>query len=221
MENEKALVSKQDFTVAQLSENAMAQLNGITLEIPQLKVPTAGGQFFEIDDEPHKELQGVIVAHSPKSVFFAKDYDGSSQPPDCYSNDGVIGHKLVESDNPEDIEYVEVTCADCPNNVFGSGKNGGKACKEKHQLYILLSGQALPVSLYLPVSSMKNLNSYASKLFTKGKLLNDVVTSFTLEKAVNKTGITYAKVVFKVVRDLTPEEKDVCAKCANMVANIG
>lgn len=221
VENENALTTKQDFAVATITEDAAAQLNGITLEIPQLKVPSAGGLFFEIDDEPHKELQGVIISHGPKSVYFAKDFDGSNEPPNCYSNDGIVGHERTDED-PEtgEVTYIDKNCQECPYNEFGSGKNGGKACKEKHQLYILLSGQVLPMSLFLPVSSVKNLNSYASKLFMKGKFLNDVVTSFTLEKAVNKTNIQYSKVVFKVVRELTAEEKEACAKCATMVANL-
>lgn len=209
------LTVREGFQVANPTGDFAKQLAGITLEIPQLKMPAAGGLFFEIDEQPMKELQGVIIAHGPKKVFFANDYDGSTAPPDCFSDDGVNGNLRVD----EDPETGEVTlecrkCADCPNNQFGSGKNGGKLCKDKHQLYILLSGEIIPMSLLLPVSSCKNLNSYASKLFAKGQFLNNVVTSFTLEKATNKTNIVYSKIVFKKVRDLTPEEIAACAECA-------
>lgn len=221
MENENALVTKQDFAVATMTEDFKKHLNGITLEITQLKMPAAGGLFFEIDDEPHKELQGVIIAHGPQNVYFANEFDGSNEPPDCSSRDGVTGMLMGEPD-PEtgEVVFTPRSCAECEFNKFGSGKNGGKACKEKHQLYILLSGQILPLSLLLPVSSCKNLNTYASKLFAKGQFLSDVVTSFTLEKAVNKTNIAYSRIVMKKVRDLTPEEKVSCAECAKLVTGL-
>lgn len=209
---------RDSFQVANMTEDFKKHLAGITLEIPQLKMPAAGGLFFEIDDEPHKELQGVIIAHGPQHVYFASEYDGSTQPPDCSSNDGVTGMQRGEED-PEtgEVAFTCKSCADCEFNQFGSGKNGGKACKEKHQLFILLSGEILPLSLLLPVSSCKNLNSYASKLFAKGQFLSSVVTSFTLEKATNKTNIVYSKIVFKKVRDLTPEEQAACAECARFI----
>lgn len=216
MSNE--LTVKESFQVATMTEDFKKHLAGITLEIPQLKMPAAGGVFFEIDDEPHKELQGVIIAHGPKNVYFANEFDGSTVPPDCSSDNGITGNVRGEED-PEtgEVIYTCRNCADCEFNQFGSGKNGGKACKEKHQLFILLSGQILPMSLLLPVSSCKNLNSYASKLFANGEFLSNVVTSFTLEKAVNKTNITYSKVVFKKVRNLTLEEQAACAECAKFV----
>lgn len=221
MSNETAVTVKEGFQVAKITEDFKKELKGITLEIPQLKMPAAGGLFFEIDDEPHKELQGVIVSHGPKNVYFASEFDGSNLPPDCSSNDGVTGMMRGEEDTETgEVVYIPKKCEDCEFNEFGSGKNGGKACKEKHQLYILLSGEILPISLLLPVSSCKNLNSYASKLFAKGQFLSDVVTSFTLEKAVNKTNITYSKIVLKKIRDLSPEEKVACADCAKLVEGI-
>lgn len=221
MENQNALATKQEFAVGTVTADFKKQLAGISLEIPQLKMPSAGALFFEIDDEPRKELQGVIVAHGPRNVYFANDFDGSNAPPDCSSNDGVTGmkYKNVDTETGEVI-YTPCSCADCPMSAFGSGKNGGKACKEKHQLYILLSGEIVPMSLLLPVSSCKSLNSYASKLFAKGQFLNDVVTSFTLEKAVSKTNIAYSRIVLKKIRDLSPEEKVACAECAKLVVPV-
>lgn len=213
MSNEVAV--RESFQVTNPVGDFKKQLAGIELEIPQLKMPAAGGLFFEIDETPHKELECVIIAHGPKKVYFQSEFDGSTQPPDCSSDDCVTGRVRGDED-PEtgEVEYTCRNCADCEFNAFGSGKNGGKACKDKHQLYILLSGEIIPMSLLLPVTSCKNLNSYASKLFAKGQFLSSVVTSLTLERAVNKTNITYSKIVFKKVRDLTPEEMAACAECA-------
>ena len=50
--------------------------------------------------------------------------------------------------------------------------------------------------------------------------LSDILTSFTLEKAQNKTGISYSKIVMKKVRDLNDDEKVICKQCAEMVRQI-
>lgn len=225
MEKNEMTVSNP-FAVVTLSERAAEQLNGIKLELPQLKIPSAGSTFFEIDEEPHKELQGVIVLHGPRHVYFDKDFEGDATPPRCSSRDGIQGiwnvGEQVEGEDGELTGEVEVkNCAECPFSQFGSDKNGrGKACKEKHQIYILLSGKPLPFSLMLPVSSVGVLNAYATSLFNKGKFLNEVLTSFTLEKTTNKTGIVYSKIVMKKVRDLDENELAACAKVAETVKKL-
>lgn len=224
---EENKVAKTDsFAVATLPEKAMEQLNGIKLELPQLKIPSAGSTFFEIDEEPMKELQGVIVLHGPRHVYFDTEYEGEATRPRCSSRDGLQGiwnvDEQVEGEDGELTgEVIVKNCADCPYAEFGSDKNGrGKACKEKHQIYILLNGRPLPFSLMLPVSSVGVLNAYATSLFNKGKFLNEVLTSFTLEKTTNKTGIVYSKIVMKKVRDLTENELAACAKVAETVKKL-
>lgn len=224
MEETKVTTTSNSFAVATMSEKAAEQLNGIKLELPQLKIPSAGSVFFEVDEEPLKEIQGVIVLHGPRHVYFDKEYEGDSTPPRCSSRDGIQGIWNVDEglEDGEATGEVEVrNCADCPFSEFGSDKNGrGKACKEKHQIYILLSGKPLPFSLMLPVSSVGVLNAYATSLFNKGKFLNEVLTSFTLEKTTNKTGIVYSKIVMKKVRDLSEDELVACAKVAETVKKL-
>ena len=221
-QNTELVTQNADFKPMVITKNDLEQLNGITLEFPQLKIPAGGSTIFDVDDEPMKEIKGVIVAHGPMNVYFANEFDGSSLPPDCTSRDGVIGNYRLEEneDGFDEKTFGQRNCADCPFSEFGSGKNGGKACKEKHQLFILTSDATVPYSLLLPVSSTSVLNSYATKLFTKGKYLSDVLTSFTLEKAQNKTGISYSKIVMKKVRDLNDDEKAICKQCAEMVRQI-
>ena len=224
MEETRMTVQSNSFAVATFSEKAMQQLNGIKLEMPQLKVPSAGSTFFEVDEEPLKEIQGVIILHGPRHVFFDKEYEGDATPPRCSSKDGIQGvwNLDEQTEDGESSGEVEIkNCTECPFSKFGSDKNGrGKACKEKHQLYILLGGKPLPYSLMLPVSSVPVLNSYATSLFNKGKFLDEVLTSFTLEKTTNKTGIVYSKIVMKKVRDLDENELAACAKVAETVKKL-
>ena len=88
MSNE--LVTKENFNLVSFTEDAMQNLNGIQLQCPQLKIPSGGNVYFDIDEEPYKELIGVIVDHGPMNVYFAGDFDGSSQPPDCFSKDSKM-----------------------------------------------------------------------------------------------------------------------------------
>jgi len=202
-----------EFKIKELSAKAAEQLKGIKLEYPQLKIPTGGALFFEVDEEPVKEILGVIIHHGPRNVYYATEFDGSNNPPDCFSKDGEVGYERIPDAGPEEAQYNCKNCRDCPYSKFGSDNDGrGKACKEKHQLYILSSDRAIPFSFLLPVSSTGPLNSYATKLFNQGKFLNEVLTSFTLEKATSKTNIVYSKLVLKKVRDLTDEEIEVCEK---------
>lgn len=219
MSNEVVTSETLPFKIPEVSEEAKTQLAGIDLEYPVLKIPSAGGLFFEVDEEAVKEITGVVVYHAPRSMYYATEFDGSNNPPDCYSKDRITGYKTVEDNGGSTVQ--EMKCSECPYSQFGSDtKHLGKACKEKHQLYILCSDKLVPFSMLLPVSSASVLNVYATKIFSQGKFLNQVLTSFTLEKATNKSGIAYSKIVMKKLRDLTPDEIAVCAKYATTLETV-
>ena len=54
MSNE--LVTKENFNLVSFTEDAMQNLNGIQLQCPQLKIPSGGNIYFDIDEEPYKEI---------------------------------------------------------------------------------------------------------------------------------------------------------------------
>lgn len=210
MSNEVATVDNkglQEFTIKDFSEKAAEQLKGLKLQYPILKIPSGGALYFEIDDEAVKELVGVIIHHGPRNIYYATEFDGQNSPPDCSSNDGITGFELIPDAGEGEEQYTAKLCAECPFNKYGSDRSGnGKACKEKHQLYILINNKLIPFSFLLPVSSTTPLNAYATRLFNNGQFLNEVLTSFTLEKATSKGGIVYSKLVLKKLRDLTEDE---------------
>ena len=148
-------------------------------------------------DEPDtvKEFSAVILYHHPMYIFYSSKYSGSSNPPDCLSTDGITG-----------IGNPGGNCINCPKNKFGSGENGSKACKNKHQIYLLRENEMFPLILSLPTSSNKEFSKYIKRLLSKGKKSDKVVTKFSLKKAVNKTGISYSQVQFSVARELTNDE---------------
>ena len=145
-----------------------------------------------------KEFKAVILHHHPINCYYKEEYTGGNNPPDCGSMDGHIGI---------DGETGEVkSCADCPFNKFGSGKNGAKACKQKRRIYLLREGEQLPIILSLPTGSLSEFSKYVMRLLSKGKKTNSVVTKFTLKKVQNSGGINYSQAVFGVDRELTSEE---------------
>ena len=139
-------------------------------------------------------------------IFYSSKYSGSSNPPDCLSVDGITG-----------IGNPGGNCINCPKNKFGSGENGSKACKNKHQIYLLRENEMFPLILSLPTSSNKEFSKYIKRLLSKGKKSDKVVTKFSLKKAVNKTGILYSQVQFAAFRDLNPKETEIIQNYSNEV----
>ena len=179
----------------------LEELSGLDNEFERIKIPAGGSTIFELPsgnpDEPDtvKEFSAVILYHHPMYIFYSSKYSGSSNPPDCLSVDGITG-----------IGNPGGNCINCPKNKFGSGENGSKACKNKHQIYLLRENEMFPLILSLPTSSNKEFSKYIKRLLSKGKKSDKVVTKFSLKKAVNKTGISYSQVQFSVARELTNEE---------------
>lgn len=165
--------------------------------------PTAGGTAFEMptedgETEPVKSIEGVIIFAHDIKVFYEKPLDGKGTPPDCSSMDGKKGVETATG--------VCKDCSTCPYNVFGSGKNGGKACKAKKRIYLLPSGALLPVIITVPVMSCKDYNTYIAKQIVLRHLRSyEVVTKVALKSEVSNSGFKYSKGVFLKMGKLAPE----------------
>ena len=146
----------KDFNLA----GAMAsEMNGMDVSFDRVTIPAAGGTTFELPGElpgetdAAKEFTGVILYHHPLFAYYRERFTGGNNAPDCGSYDGVTG-----AGNPGGV------CAQCPLNQFGSGENGGKACKNKRRIYILREGELIPILLTLPTGSMKEFAVYVKRL---------------------------------------------------------
>jgi hypothetical protein len=188
----------QDFDLGAVLTEEMA---GLSASFERIKFPSGGGTVFEVPgDDPNeldtvKEFSAVILYHHPLNAYYKTEYKGGSNPPDCGSLNGSIGQG-----NPGG------NCKKCPYNVYGSGRNGGKACKNKQRLYLLREGEIFPMILSLPTGSLKGFSRYMMRLIPKYKNPNAVVTRFTLKKGSNSTGLEYSQAQFAVARKLTAEE---------------
>jgi len=178
------------------------ELQGLPVSLIRVKIPTGGATTFEIpitEDEPEivKEIEGVIIDHYPVNALWPNKFDGKVQNPECYSLDGKIG-----------VGNPGGSCATCPFNKFGSAEDGiGKKCKNMHRVYIIRSGEFVPLLITLPPTSLKNFSDYLFKrLLQKGLRSYQVITKITLKKAQNSSGIAYSQAQFSLVRPLTEDE---------------
>jgi hypothetical protein len=111
----------------------------------------------QIGDAIRGEIDVIILSALPNvsRVFYAAKYDPNATPtlPDCWSNLG---------DKPEmaAAHKQAPTCAMCPQNIKGSGDNGGRACRYQRRLAVLVVGD--------PQRDIYQLNVPAKSLFGKG-----------------------------------------------------
>ena len=199
----------KDFNLAEAMND---ELSGMDVSFDRVTIPAAGGTAFELpgelpgETEAAKEFSGVILYHHPLFTYYRERFTGGNSAPDCGSYDGVTG-----VGNPGGV------CAQCPLNQFGSGENGGKACKNKRRIFILREGEIIPLVLTLPTGSMKEFGIYIKRLLGKGRKSCSVLTRFSLKKAVNAGGIAYSQAQFAVDRPLTETELPLILSMAEQV----
>ena len=204
-ENMELMITNEGYSVnLNLGNDIQDELAGLDSGFDRIKIPAGGGTSFEVpnlenSDEPisMKDFSAVILHHHPLFTYYENKYNGSNNPPDCCSFDGINGTGTPGG-----------KCRLCKLNAFGSGENGSKACKNKHRLYLLRENEIFPMVLVLPASSIQEFSKYIKRLLSLGKRSDSVVTRLSLKKALNKTGIAFSKVNFSVARDLNQQEKD-------------
>lgn len=199
----------------EMSNMLSEEMEGLNIAFPIIKVPAGGGLAYEVPgDDPNspdlqKEFNAVILYHHPMLSYYKEKYTGGNQAPDCGSYDGING---IERETG-----VLKSCKECPLNQFGSGENGGKACKTKRRIFLLREGESIPTILTLPTGSIGDFSKYIMRLVSKGKKSNYVVTKFSLSKAQNSGGISYSKVVLTQAYELSDIEKEQVTKMSEQV----
>ena len=202
MEQEKFLLPAMvegDFSAEELAED----MDGMQMSFPRVKIPAGGILQFEIpSDDPEspnyeKTLEGVILFHHPNHVYWAEgnEYDDNSTPL-CTSVDGVTG-----------IGDPGGLCASCVLNEYGTAAEGrGKACKNMRMLYLLRSGEYVPMQVALPPTSLRPFNDFVNQAFMlRRRATFGSVVQISLKKANNGTN-DYSVAVFRRLYDFEGEE---------------
>ena len=198
-------VSDSKFSSAELADD----MDGLQLSFQRAKIPGGGVLQFELPgvdpENPDyvQTLEGVILFnHSANSYWPAgSEYDDNT-PPQCQSVDGKVGYG-----DPGGI------CEACDYNKFGSDPNGGgKACKNMRVLYLLRSGEMMPIQLSLPPTSIRPYTTFVNSAFLlRGRRVCSGLVQIGLRKG-SSNGFTYSVATFKKLRDFEGEElAQVCA----------
>ena len=185
------------------TEDFAEDFEGLHFSYPRIKIPAGGSLQFEIpSDDPEnpdyaKTIVGVILCNHATCAYWPEgsEYDDNVNPY-CFSVDGKTGFGAPGG-----------ACADCALNKYGSVENGkGKACKNMRNLYILRSGDFMPVLLALPPTSIRPFTDFMSAAFaSRRRPPYSSIVEIGLRRVDNGSNL-YSVATFRKVRDFEGED---------------
>lgn len=191
-------------TAKSLAGGAGGSGKRISIKGGVFRLLVGGKEVTQIED---RHLDVVIVKAAPKvsRVFYAKQYDGDTvSAPDCWSADG---------DTPDkDASNKQATrCAECPQNIAGSGQGQSRACRFQQRVAVVLADEidGDVMQLTVPAASLfgkaegdnRPLQEYARFLVAQNVGPDMVVTRMKFD-----TKAESPKLFFKPMRWLTDDE---------------
>jgi hypothetical protein len=200
---------------AELSETTLALAGGagatgvkrVSIKGGVFRLMSAGKEIAAIEE---RHLDVIIVKAAPKvsRVFYAASYDkdAAAAAPDCTSADGEKPDAGVKNKQA-------ANCAQCAQNIAGSGTGQSRACRYQQRLAVVLAnnpdGDVLQVTL--PAASIfgkeeggkRPLQAYARYMAAQTPPVNldTIVTRMKFD-----TKAESPKLVFEAARWLTDEE---------------
>lgn len=190
------------------SEELAEDFEGLQVNFPRVKIPSGGAVSFEVpgdDPESHdsvKTIEGIIVYNHAAGAYWPEgaEYD-DNVPPLCSSVDGKTGHGSPGG-----------ACILCALNQYGTGVDAkgnpskGKACKNMRHLYILRSGEYIPILLSLPPTSLRPFNNFMNAVFiTRRRPTYSAIVQISLKKVENGSS-PYSIASFRKLANITGEQ---------------
>lgn len=164
-----------------------------------------GGQ--EIAQIENRYLDVVIAAAAPKigrTYYEGKYKEDQTTAPSCWSADGVAPDASIKHPQAK-------TCANCPQNIKGSGDNDSRACRFSQRLAVVLANdiEGAVMQLQVPAKSLFGkeeganlpLQAYAKWLAAQSVNPDMVVTRLKFD-----TKAESPKLFFRAMRWLEQEE---------------
>jgi hypothetical protein len=161
--------------------------------------------------EPIRDsFEAIIVGMLPgvSRVYYEKKYDPEGEPtlPNCWSNNADV----PEADAGD---KQHSNCANCPQNIKGSGDNGGRACRFQRRIAVLLAGDSSGdvYQFSIPAKSLFGkgsgnvhpFESYVKYLLTNREAPDTVVTQISYDLDAEGMELT-----FSPLRQLSDTEFD-------------
>lgn len=162
----------------------------------------------QIGNAVRGELNVIIIDLLPKvsRTFYAEKYDPNKEAtlPDCWSN---LGDKPeAAASNPQ-----HTNCAECPQNIKGSGENGSRACRFNRRIAVLVEGDTsgevyqfnIPAKSIFGkgVGNVHPFESYIKFLVANGQSPDNVVTSISYDDNADSM-----ELVFSPLREINDSE---------------
>ena len=167
----------------------------------------SGGE--EIARNEDRAMNVVIVAAAKtnsRTFFIGKYEEGKDVGPTCWSADGVKPNDEV----PAEQRQFD-NCANCPQNIEGSGEGKSRACRFSRRMAVSLENDIggdiyrlqLPAKSIFgkPVDGKMSLQAYANFLAGHGVPISGVVTEMRFD-----TAEAVPVLRFKAIRPLTRDE---------------
>ena len=212
-EQEYGMAQQPRFILPQLStdpsftpEEMADDLDGLQLSFPVIKIPGGGSLQFELPsdnpDDPDyaKTLEGVLLySHNANAYWPAGSEHDENVPPLCQSVDGKMGFGEPGG-----------TCADCRMNQYGTSEKGtnGKACKNMRVLYLLRSGESMPIQINLPPTSIEPYTKFVNTAFLlrQRRIFSGVVQISLTRETNTRIGKDYSVAKFTKFYNFEGEE---------------
>jgi len=205
-----------------------AELNDLTKSLAggggAKRISIRGGVFRKIvGGEEVGKLSGremnVVIVNARKNVsriYYASKYNPEEiVAPSCFSNDGDVPDSSAE-------EKQGKTCAECPQNIAGSGEGTSRACRYQRRIAVLLEGDMSGdvYQLTLPSKSVFGkgegnihpFESYTKYIAGNGRNINQIVTQVSMDLDSDT-----AKLFFSPVRHINHEEWEVAKTAGDSI----
>jgi hypothetical protein len=126
------LREEQSDLTKSLMENMGSSLKRISIRGRKFRCVVGGEEVARIDKD-YMDVIIVNVAKDPARQYYPGAYDPKAEaaPPVCWSADSRVPHPSVE-------EPQGKSCAECPQNIAGSGQGTSKACRLSKRIAVVL-----------------------------------------------------------------------------------
>jgi hypothetical protein len=162
----------------------------------------------QIGNAVRGEINVIILHALPKvsRIYYKEKFDPNKEAtlPNCWSNLG---------DKPEAAaaDKQHSNCAECPQNIKGSGDNGGRACRFQRRVSVLVEGDASGdvYQFNIPAGSLFGkgtgnvhpFESYVKFLLANGESPDNVVTNISYDLNADTM-----ELLFTPLRNISDEE---------------
>jgi len=127
------LREEQSELTKSLMENMGSSLKRISIRGRKFRCVVGKEEVARIDKD-YMDVVIVQVAKDPARQYYPGAYDPKAEatPPACWSADSRVPHPSVEDPQAK-------SCAECPQNIAGSGQGSSKACRLSKRVAVVLA----------------------------------------------------------------------------------